>query len=123
MAETRMSNRGVRAQLLQTEEQWATRNAILSGHLADLIWEYSAHGATDGIEIGCQHGALTEQLQQRTQLPNWAGIDPTLTGETVTDSGCTMRHGRASNSASPTRRSMSRCSPTFSSTSRPRSVT
>jgi SAM-dependent methyltransferase len=96
MADAPMSNRGVRAQLLQTEEEWATRNAILSRRLADLIDEYSAPGATDGIEIGCQHGALTEQLQQLTRVPNWAGIDPTLTEETVTERGCTLRPGRAS---------------------------
>ena len=44
MAEPPMSTRGIRAQLLQTEEEWATRNAILSRHLADLIEEYSAPG-------------------------------------------------------------------------------
>lgn len=91
-----MPSRGVRAQLLQTEEEWATRNTVLSRHLADLIHEYSAPGSTHGIEIGCQHGALTEQLQRLTHLPNWAGIDPALTQETVTDSGCTLRPGRAS---------------------------
>src|SRR3954463_7866067 len=96
MAEAPMSTRGIRAQLLQTEEEWATRNAILSRHLADLINEYTAPGATDGIEVGCQHGALTEQLQQLTRVPKWAGIDPALTEETVTDSGCTLRPGRAS---------------------------
>jgi SAM-dependent methyltransferase len=96
MSEALMSNRGVRAQLLQSEEEWATRNAVLSRHLADLIDEYCAPGATDGIEIGCQHGALTEQLQQLTHVPNWAGIDPTLTEETVTDAGCRLRPGRAS---------------------------
>jgi SAM-dependent methyltransferase len=91
-----MSNRGVRAQLLQTEEEWATRNAILSRRLADTIDEYSAPGATDGIEIGCQHGALTEQLPLLTRVPKWAGIDPSLTEEVVTDRGCTLRPGRAS---------------------------
>jgi ubiquinone/menaquinone biosynthesis C-methylase UbiE len=96
MAEASMSHRGVRAQLLQSEEEWATRNAILSRRLADLIDEYIAPGATEGIEIGCQHGALTEQLQQLTHVANWTGIDPALTGETVTDAGCRLRPGRAS---------------------------
>lgn len=96
MADAPVPNRGVRAQLLQTEEEWATRNTILSGCLADLIEEYSAPGSTDGIEIGCQEGALTEQLQQLTRLPNWAGVDPMLTEDTVTERGCILKPGRAS---------------------------
>jgi SAM-dependent methyltransferase len=91
-----MPSRGIRAQLLQSDQEWDTRNAVLSRHLADLIEEYSARGATNGIEVGCQHGALTEQLQQLTHVPDWAGIDPTLIEETVTDSGCVLRPGRAS---------------------------
>jgi SAM-dependent methyltransferase len=96
MAEAPMSTRGIRAQLLQTEEEWATRNSILSRHLADLINEYTAPGAIDGIEVGCQHGALTEQMKRLTRVPNWTGIDPALTEETVTDRGCTLRPARAS---------------------------
>jgi ubiquinone/menaquinone biosynthesis C-methylase UbiE len=91
-----MASRGIRAQLLQTDEEWDTRNAVLSRHLADLIEEYSARGGTDGIEVGCQHGALTEQLRELTHVSNWAGIDPTLTEQTVTDSGCVLLPGRAS---------------------------
>jgi ubiquinone/menaquinone biosynthesis C-methylase UbiE len=95
MGETVATNRGIRAQLLQSEQEWETRNAVLSRHLADLIEEYSAPTATDGIEIGCQEGALTEQLQQLTHVPTWAGIDPKLTEETVTERGCVLRPGRA----------------------------
>lgn len=90
------SNRGIRAQLLQTDDEWETRNAVLSRHLADLIKEHSAPSATHGIEIGCQGGALTERLRELTHLPNWAGVDPVLTEETVTASGCVLRPGRAS---------------------------
>ena len=68
-----MSTSGIRVQLLQTEEEWEARNAVLSRHLADLVDEYSAPGATDGIEIGCQHGALTEQMGRLTRVPNWTG--------------------------------------------------
>ena len=91
-----MSTSGFRAQLLQTDEEWEARNAVLSRHLADLTDAYSAPGATDGIEIGCQHGALTEQLTWLTRVPNWAGIDPTLTEKTVTERGCILKPGRAS---------------------------
>jgi hypothetical protein len=39
---------------------------------------------------------LTEQMHRLTRVRKWPGIDPTLTEETVTDSGCTLRPGRAS---------------------------
>lgn len=91
-----MATRGIRAQLLQTDDEWEVRNAVLSRHLADLIDEYSAPGATDGIEIGCQVGALTEQMGRLTRVPIWTGIDPTLTEKTVTDRGCILHPARAS---------------------------
>ncbi|OBF40811.1 hypothetical protein A5724_07075 [Mycobacterium sp. ACS1612] len=96
MGEASTVNRGIRAQFLQTDQEWETRNAVLSRHLADLIKEYSSPHATHGIEIGCQTGALTEQLQQLTHIRNWAGIDPKLTEEAVTDRGCVLKPGRAS---------------------------
>ena len=91
-----MSTNGIRAHLLQSEEEWAARNAILSRQMADLINQYSAQGATDGIEVGCQHGALTEQMKRLTHVPTWTGIDPVLKEETVTDNGCTLHPARAS---------------------------
>lgn len=91
-----MSTSGIRAQLLQSDEEWEARNAVLSRHLADLIDAYSAPGSTDGIEIGCQHGALTEQMGRLTRVPNWTGIDPALTDKIVTDRGCTLHPARAS---------------------------
>jgi SAM-dependent methyltransferase len=91
-----VSTSGIRAQLLQTDEEWEARNAILSRHLADLVDAYSAPGATDGIEIGCQTGALTEQMGRLTRVPKWTGIDPTLTEKTITDRGCALHPGRAS---------------------------
>lgn len=91
-----MSRTGVRAQLLQTEEEWAARNAILSREVASLIDEYSPTGATHGVEIGCQHGALTEQMGRLTRVPTWSGVDPALTETAVTDSDCVLSPGRAS---------------------------
>jgi ubiquinone/menaquinone biosynthesis C-methylase UbiE len=85
-----------RVKLLQSDEEWAARNTVLSRQMADLIDQYSAPGATVGIEIGCQHGALTEQMERLTRVPTWVGIDPALTEETVTDSGCVLRPARAS---------------------------
>jgi SAM-dependent methyltransferase len=101
MAEAPTSNRGIRAHLLQTDHEWQTRNAVLSSRLAELIKKFSAPGATHGIEIGCQHGALTERLQQLTDVQHWAGIDPKLKEETITGRGCVLRPGRASDLSFP----------------------
>ena len=91
-----MSTSGIRAQLLQSEEEWAARTAILSRRLADLVDAYSAPGATCGIEIGCQRGGLTDQMGPLTRVPNWTGIDPSLPEKIVTDHGCTLHPARAS---------------------------
>jgi hypothetical protein len=52
---------GFDADLLQPEEEWEARNTVLSRHLAELVDACTAPGSTSGIEIGCQHGALTEK--------------------------------------------------------------
>ncbi|MHA0289045.1 methyltransferase domain-containing protein [Mycobacterium sp. C3-094] len=83
-------------QLLQSDEEWAARNNILSRNLADLVQEYAAHAATDGIEIGCQRGALTDQMGQLTRVGKWTGIDPSLLERQVTERGCVLHPGRAS---------------------------
>lgn len=88
--------RYTREQLLQTEEEWAARGAVLSQSLARLVDEFSPAGATSGIEIGCQRGALTDQMGRLTRVPQWTGIDPGLPGEVVTDHGCVLRNARAS---------------------------
>ncbi|EJZ11828.1 class I SAM-dependent methyltransferase [Mycolicibacterium vaccae] len=88
--------RYVRSQVLQTEEEWVTRGAVLSQSLAGLVDEFSPIGATEGIEIGCQRGALTDQMGQLTRVPNWTGIDPTLPGELTTPHGCVLYPARAS---------------------------
>ena len=97
-----------------SDEEWAARNAVLSRQMADLIGEYSAPGATVGIEIGCQQGALTEQMERLTRVPTWIGIDPALAEETVTDTRLRLapRAGEPRVENSGTRRSMSRCSAT-----------
>jgi SAM-dependent methyltransferase len=88
--------RYARAQFLQTEEEWVSRGNVLSRSLAGLVDEFSPPNASDGIEIGCQRGALTDQMGRLTRVPNWAGIDPKLPGELVTDHGCVLYPARAS---------------------------
>ncbi len=91
-----MSISRIRGQLLQSDEEWAARTSILSQQLADMVDEYSAPGATDGIEVGCQRGALTDQMGRLTRVPTWTGIDPALPDKLVTDQGCVLHPARAS---------------------------
>jgi SAM-dependent methyltransferase len=91
-----VSASGLGAKLLQSEEEWAARNSVLSRNLADLVDEYSPAGATDGIEIGCQRGALTDQMGRLTRVPKWTGIDPSLPEKLVTEGGCVLHPARAS---------------------------
>jgi SAM-dependent methyltransferase len=98
-----MSTNGIRGHLLQSDDEWAARNSALSRHLADMVDEYSAVSATDGIEIGCQRGALTDQMGRLTRVPNWTGIDPSLPAQLVTEHGCVLHPARASRLEFPDR--------------------
>lgn len=91
-----MSASGIGARLLQSDEEWAARNSVLSQQLAELVDRYSSPGATHGVEIGCQRGALTDQMGRLTRLPHWTGIDPALPEKLVTESGCVLHPARAS---------------------------
>jgi SAM-dependent methyltransferase len=74
-----MSTSGMAAKLLQTEEECDVRDAILGQEMTDLIDKYCVPGATNGIEIGCQRGALIDQMHRRSRVKTWIGIDPRLT--------------------------------------------
>ena len=88
--------RYVRAQFLQTEDEWVARGSILSRSLAGLVDRFSPADALKGIEIGCQRGALTDQMSQLTRVPDWTGIDPKLPEMLVTEHGCELYPARAS---------------------------
>ena len=85
-----MSSSGIRAQLLQSDEEWTARCEILGRQLALMVDKYAPADATRGIEIGCQRGALTDQMGYLTRVPRWTGIDPSLPGKLVTEHGCEL---------------------------------
>jgi SAM-dependent methyltransferase len=91
-----MLDNGLRAQLLQSDDEWNARTAVLGRSLAGLVDHFSAPGAKEGIEIGCQRGALTDQMCRLTRVPNWTGIDPGLPDELMTEQGCALYPARAS---------------------------
>jgi SAM-dependent methyltransferase len=84
------------AQLLQTPEEWALRNAVLGQRMADLVNRFARQGATHGIEVGCQQGALTDAMVHLTRVDDWIGIDPALAAERVSCTECRLLPGRAS---------------------------
>ena len=61
--------------LLQSETEWDARNRALADSLISLIDKYAPKGAQQGLDIGCQHGDLTDEWNRRTEL-EWTGIDP-----------------------------------------------
>jgi SAM-dependent methyltransferase len=80
--------------LLQSPEQWALRMTTLAQTLAELT-AYGKPFANDrGLDVGCQDGALTDELSIRTDL-HWFGVDPVLEGERRTSKGASLRHGVA----------------------------
>lgn len=85
-----LSGRG----LLQSEDEWATRNRVLVDTLGDLIVRHLPAGATRGLDVGCQTGSITDAMVDRTTLA-WCGIDPKLEGARVTERGARLRPGMA----------------------------
>jgi SAM-dependent methyltransferase len=88
--------RFMRSRALQTEDEWVARGEALARSLAGLVDEFAPDGARAGIEIGCQRGALTDQMGILTRVPSWSGIDPRLPGTMVTQHGCVLEPARAS---------------------------
>jgi SAM-dependent methyltransferase len=82
-------------QLLQSPEEWGTRNAILGQTMAELVDRFADSEAGYGIEVGCQHGALTDLMVQLTRVGHWTGVDPAISEETLSATGCRLLPGRA----------------------------
>jgi SAM-dependent methyltransferase len=80
--------------LLQSEEEWETRNRVLVETLGDLVVEHVPPHAQRGLDVGCQTGDITDALATRTDLA-WYGVDPTLASPRVTSVGAELRQGWA----------------------------
>jgi SAM-dependent methyltransferase len=65
--------------LMQSEQEWDTRNRVLAQAMGGLVNRFAAPagGAGRGIDVGCQSGALTDAMEAATQF-TWTGIDPTI---------------------------------------------
>jgi SAM-dependent methyltransferase len=62
--------------LMQSQDEWDTRNRVLAENMSGLINRFAGTGAR-GIDVGCQSGALTDAMETRTGF-TWTGIDPTI---------------------------------------------
>lgn len=63
--------------LLQSRDEWAVRNDALGASLSQLAAKHLPKGASRGLDIGCQKGALTDYLNVHMTIM-WEGIDPAL---------------------------------------------
>jgi SAM-dependent methyltransferase len=64
--------------LLQSDQEWDTRNRVLSETLTELVRKEASEGASRALDIGCQQGLPTDRYATLTDL-EWVGIDPVLT--------------------------------------------
>lgn len=78
--------------VMQSREEWDTRNTVLIETLRALTVEHAPEGASSALDIGCQKGGLTNAWAESTPL-DWFGIDPGLDGPLVTSAGAKLDHG------------------------------
>jgi SAM-dependent methyltransferase len=78
--------------LLQSREEWDTRNRILIETIGDLMDAHVPAGARRALDIGCQKGALTDAWKARTAM-EWWGIDPGLSADEESPAGAHLGHG------------------------------
>lgn len=80
--------------LLQSSEEWASRNEVLSRTLAELRERFAPAKARHALDVGCQNGGLTEAWAKESSL-NWVGVDPAITGEQKLSARVTLLPGSA----------------------------
>jgi len=80
--------------LLQSSEEYAARNNVLSSKLAELVIQYTRPKANRGLDVGCQNGWVLNQLSSKTAL-TWWGIDPAIKEPRTTSAGAQLLPGWA----------------------------
>ncbi|HEY4996691.1 MAG TPA: methyltransferase domain-containing protein [Solirubrobacteraceae bacterium] len=82
---------------MQSQQEWDTRNRVLALSMSRLINRFAADGAVEGdrgIDVGCQKGALTDEMEAQTPF-HWSGIDPTITEARSSPAGLELLPGTA----------------------------
>ena len=82
--------------VMQSPAEWDARNRVLAATMSELINRFvPVNGApAQGIDVGCQAGALTDAMQAQTQL-SWRGIDPTISEPRESAAGQQLLPGTA----------------------------
>lgn len=83
--------------VLQTPEEWQTRNRVLAANMSGLINRFaqiSDDGTGKGIDVGCQKGALTDAMGVQTPF-EWTGIDPEIADRRRSPGGAELLPGYA----------------------------
>ena len=80
--------------LLQTREEWETRNSVLSREISHMINENVRLNTGQALDVGCQKGKPVDLLSQQTRL-SWTGIDPAIPQYMTSARGINLWHGTA----------------------------
>jgi SAM-dependent methyltransferase len=92
---TRQDDDGLRGGgLLQSPDEWASRNRQLSDTLNELLTRYIRIRTQRALDVGCAQGELTDLYGGALAL-RWFGIDPDMTGETHSPGGAILSQGFA----------------------------
>ena len=68
--------------MLQTPEEWQTRNRVLASTLRELLDRHPPRsGEGRALDVGCQDATLTAIWAEETDL-QWWGVDPALSEPT-----------------------------------------
>lgn len=78
--------------LMQSTEEWATRNEVLARTLSDHINRHLRINTGRALDVGCQTGRVTDRIAALTPL-HWTGIEPSLAGEGRSPGGLPLQHG------------------------------
>jgi SAM-dependent methyltransferase len=78
--------------LLQTQQEWDTRNRVLIDTIAELIVHFAPSGASRALDIGCQTGTLTDAWMAKTGY-QWSGLDPRLEAPRMSAAGADLSPG------------------------------
>lgn len=84
----------VRRGLLQSTEEWATRNRVLASTLNELIRGFIQVRTFRGLDLGCQSGTLTDALESPTNF-KWWGVDPIIQEPCLSSNGAKLLPGWA----------------------------
>jgi SAM-dependent methyltransferase len=74
------ATRQVGSSLLQSRQEWDTRNRVLAENMSSLINRFTVRHRSDGgrgLDVGCQSGVVTDAVHVRTPF-TWTGVDPSI---------------------------------------------